>query len=169
MVTSNSQCSGPGARFARTSAVTAALAPMRNGEHGGPVQHELGRAEFYVLSMLHRRGPEASLTLGNKKSVDIAVVRGAGRTVTIDVKGVAKCWDWPADNVRLPEHNRHFLALVSFEGKIRESATPPRVWVIPARKVPPFLRKYRTRTVISRAAVEAHGADFREAWHLLAK
>lgn len=88
-------------------------------------------AEFYVLSMLHRRGAEASLTLGNKKSVDIAVVRGAGRTITIDVKGVAKRWDWPADNVRLPEHNRHFLALVSFEGQIRQAATPPSVWIIP--------------------------------------
>ncbi|PYN92803.1 MAG: hypothetical protein DMD91_31575 [Candidatus Rokuibacteriota bacterium] len=126
-------------------------------------------AEFYVLSMLHRRGAEASLTLGNKKSVDIAVVRGAGRTVTIDVKGVAKRWDWPADNVRLPDHNRHFLALVSFEGKIREPEAVPNVWVIPARKVAPFLRKYRTRTVISRAAVEAEGTRFRAAWHLVAR
>ena len=126
-------------------------------------------AEFYVLSMLHRRGAEASLTLGNKKSVDIAVVRGAGRTVTIDVKGVAKRCDWPADNVRLPEHNRHFLALVCFEGKIRESAATPSVWIVPAQKIARFLRKYRTRTVISRAAVEAEGTRFREAWHLVAR
>ena len=28
-------------------------------------------SEFYVLSMLHRLGSDASLTLGNKKSVDI--------------------------------------------------------------------------------------------------
>lgn len=126
-------------------------------------------AEFHVLSMLHRRGAEASLTLGNKKSVDIAVVRVAGRTVTIDVKGVAKRWDWPADNVRMPDHTRHFLALVSFEGRIREAEAVPSVWVIPARKIAPFLRKYRTRTVISRAAVEAKGARFRAAWHLVAR
>jgi hypothetical protein len=31
-------------------------------------------SEFYVLSMLHRFGCDASLTLGNKKSVDIVVV-----------------------------------------------------------------------------------------------
>ena len=126
-------------------------------------------AEFHVLSVLHRRGAEASLTLGNKKAVDIAVVRGTGRTVTIDVKGVAKRWDWPADNVRTPEHNRHFLALVSFEGKIRESGATPSVWIVPAQKVAPFLRKYRTRTVISRAAVETKGKRFREAWHLVAR
>jgi len=124
-------------------------------------------AEFFVLSTLHRLGAEASLTLGNKKAVDIAVVRAAGRTVTIDVKGVAKRWDWPADNVRLLEQSRHFLVLVSFEGKIREPAQPPSAWVIPARRLSPFLRKYRTRTVISRAAVEAEGRRFRDAWHLV--
>jgi hypothetical protein len=30
-------------------------------------------AEFYVLSILHRLGAEAALTLGNKKAVDINV------------------------------------------------------------------------------------------------
>jgi hypothetical protein len=119
--------------------------------------------------MLHRRGAEATLTLGNKKSVDIAIVRGDGRTVTIDVKGVAKRWDWPADNFRLPVHNRHFLALVSFEGKIREAGASPSVWIVPARKMVPFLRKYRTRTVISRAAEEGPGRRFRDAWDLVAR
>ena len=46
-------------------------------------------AEFYVLSMLHRLGFDASLTLGNKKAVDIVVVRDSGNVVTIDVKGLA--------------------------------------------------------------------------------
>ncbi len=34
-------------------------------------------SEFYVLSMLHRLGADASLTLGNKKAVDIIVVQGS--------------------------------------------------------------------------------------------
>src|ERR1700677_610119 len=46
-------------------------------------------AEFYVLSVLHRLGVDANLTLGNKKSVDIAAVRAAGDAITIDVKGLA--------------------------------------------------------------------------------
>ena len=49
-------------------------------------------AEFYILSCLHRRGLTANLTLGNKKGVDIVVVREAGDAVTVEVKGVAgKC------------------------------------------------------------------------------
>lgn len=34
-------------------------------------------SEFYILSMLHRLGADAMLTLGNKKSVDITVVQEA--------------------------------------------------------------------------------------------
>ena len=61
-------------------------------------------SEFFVLSSLYRLGADATLTLGNKKSVDIVVIRKAGDAVTIDVKGVAGRWDWPADNIREPKH-----------------------------------------------------------------
>jgi hypothetical protein len=47
-------------------------------------------AEFYVLSMLHRLGADAGLTLGNKKAVDIVVTRERGVSRTIDVKGVRR-------------------------------------------------------------------------------
>jgi hypothetical protein len=46
-------------------------------------------SEFYVLSMLHRLGYDALLTLGNKKSVDILLVRENDDVITIDVKGLA--------------------------------------------------------------------------------
>ena len=61
----------------------------------------LRTAALQYLEHYHRERPhqglrnEASLTLGNKKAVAIAVVLGAGRTITIDVKGVAKRWDCP--------------------------------------------------------------------------
>ena len=46
------------------------------------------------LSLLHRLGPaDAALSLGNKKAVDITVVRAEGGAVTIDVKGVAGRYD----------------------------------------------------------------------------
>jgi hypothetical protein len=85
-------------------------------------------AEFHVLSLLHRLGADAALSLGNKKAVDITVVRGEGEAVTVDVKGVAGAYDWPADDVRVPEHDRHYLALVSFEGRIDDPEQMPSVW-----------------------------------------
>jgi hypothetical protein len=124
-------------------------------------------AEFHVMSVLHRLGADVALSLGNKKAVDITVVRGEGEAVTVDVKGVAGAFDWPADNVRVPDHDRHFLVLVSFEGRIAELGQVPSVWVVPARALPPFLRAYKTRTVISRAAIRAEGARFQDAWTLL--
>ena len=77
-------------------------------------------AEYHVLSCLHRRGLTANLTLGNKKGVDVVVVREAGDAVTVEVKGVAKKYDWPANNLVTQKPDQHFVALVSFEGRIDE-------------------------------------------------
>ena len=87
-------------------------------------------SEFYVLSVLHRLGLDAVLTLGNKKSVDLAVVRNAGDSVTVDVKGLAGKTSWPIDNVKEAKAN-HFLVFVCYYGKINEVESPPEVWVIP--------------------------------------
>jgi len=124
-------------------------------------------AEFHVLSVLHRLGADAALSLGNKKAVDITVVRTEGEAVTVDVKGVAGAFDWPADNVRVPDHDRHFVVLVSFEGRIGEPSQIPSVWVVPARELAPLIREYQSRKVVSRAAVRAEGERFRDAWQLL--
>ena len=120
-------------------------------------------AEFYVLSMLHRYGADAALTLGNKKAVDI-IVANEIRTITIDVKGVAKRYDWPADNIRVLEGSQHFYVLVSFEGKIDDPLALPSAWIIPSDNLEKFICKYKTRTVVSRAEVNAKGQAFLHAW-----
>jgi hypothetical protein len=125
-------------------------------------------AEFYVLSCLHRLGLTANLTLGNKKGVDIVVVRDAGDAVTVEVKGIAKKYDWPADNLATDHPQQHFVALVSFEGRIDDAVMPPpRVWIIPFPQIAAFKREYRTRTNVSRADVLAEGQPFENAWHLI--
>jgi hypothetical protein len=126
-------------------------------------------AEFYVLSMLHRLGADASLTLGNKKAVDIVVAYRAGRTATIDVKGLVGRYDWPADNIRVPAKGRHFFVLVSFEGKMDNPLFSPSAWIVPAKYLKPFIRRYRVRTVISRAHVKKGGKKFFHAWWRLAR
>jgi hypothetical protein len=120
-------------------------------------------AEFYVLSMLHRIGADAALTLGNKKAIDI-IVTNEGRTITIDVKGVEKRYDWPADNVHLLDSPQHFYVLICFEGKIADPLALPSAWIIPANQLAQFIRKYQTRIVISRAEVKAKGQAFLHAW-----
>lgn len=120
-------------------------------------------AEFYVLSMLHRLGADAALTLGNKKAVDI-IVTCESMTITIDVKGLEGRYDWPADNIHVLEGSQHFYVLISFEGKITDPLSLPSAWIIPAKELAQFIRKYKTRTVISRADVKAKGGSFLHAW-----
>ena len=124
-------------------------------------------AEFYVLSCLHRLGLDATLTLGNKKMVDLVVVRPSGKAATIDVKGLAGKYDWPADNIDSTGKSDHYLAFLSFEGKIDDLASPPRVWVVPSTDVHHFVRKYQTRTVVSRSLMTSDGTKYLNAWNLL--
>jgi hypothetical protein len=124
-------------------------------------------SEFYVLSMLHRLGADAALTLGNKKAVDIIIINDNKTITTVEVKGLAGRYDWPADNIFNFVDVEHFYALVSFEGKITDPLLPPSVWIIPANELQQFIRKYRTRTVISRAGVKNKGQYFLHKWSLI--
>jgi len=126
-------------------------------------------SEFHVLSILHRLGLDAVLTLGNKKMVDIIVTNKKGDVITIDVKGIAKKYDWPADNIKRPRGSRHFIALVSFEGEIENPSFMPNVWIIPHNKIRYFIKKYQTRKNVSRSLIKSKGDKYLNAWDLLIK
>jgi hypothetical protein len=125
--------------------------------------------EFYVLSMLHRLGANATLTLGNKKSVDIAVIRAAGEAVTVDVKALAGKTCWPVDNFHGAKEG-HFLALVCFMGKIEDLATVPETYIVPSADVEELIyhapggRKTIERRTIRLSAAKYCGT---EAWKQL--
>lgn len=125
-------------------------------------------AEYYVLSCLHRMGVAAALTLGNKKGVDILVARDAGDAITVEVKGVAKKYDWPANNLQSKAPERHYVALVSFEGQIEDPTMPrPRVWIVPYPAIERFTRRYKNRRNISRSDVCNEGMEYENAWYLI--
>lgn len=125
-------------------------------------------AEFYVLSMLHRLGFDASLTLGNKKSVDIVVVRETGTVVTVDVKGLAGKTSWPVDNVK-KKAKGHFLVFVSFLGKITDHSVAPEVYVVPSGRLAPLVYHSPNgkRRVVNLSKMRKAGKRFRDAWDLL--
>ena len=90
-------------------------------------------AEYYVLSMLYRKGVDAYLTLGNKKSVDIVIHKDDGGIVTVDVKGLAGKTCWPMDNFNKKDKN-HFIVLVSFLDNISDPQAVPECWIVPSLK-----------------------------------
>ncbi len=125
-------------------------------------------SEFYVLSMLHRFGCDASLTLGNKKSVDLVVVRESGDVVTIDVKGLAGTTSWPVDNVKKVADD-HFLVFVSFLGKIGDHTVAPEVYVVPSKQLEPLVYHSPNgkRHVLQLSRMRNEGKQFRDAWELI--
>jgi hypothetical protein len=124
-------------------------------------------AEFHVLSCLHRLGLEAALTLGNKKAVDIFIFKPDGKPITIDVKGVAKKYPWPADNLKVNGKENHYIVLVCFNGKIEDPKEPPSVWVVPSIEIGEFVQKYKTRSVVSRSKIVNEGDKYYQAWGAL--
>jgi len=126
-------------------------------------------SEFYVLSVLYRLGHDASLTLGNKKSVDIVVVFDEGRSLTIDVKAVAGKLDWLMGNRELLADPRHFVTLVGYEGAIADPGRLPRVWIFPSPALQRFVRVNEGKSLwyVPRKAILDGATDYENAWHLL--
>jgi hypothetical protein len=125
-------------------------------------------AEFYVLSVLHRLGMSATITLGNKKSVDIVVARDAGDAVTIDVKGLAGTTNWPVDNLKAGRKN-HFIAFVTFLGKISDPSVLPEVYIVPSVEVTGLVYQNPAgnRRVIQLGKARKSWEKYRSAWELL--
>lgn len=125
-------------------------------------------AEFWVLSMLHRLGADAALSIGNKKAVDIVITGDGAGLKTVDVKGLQKHYDWPADNIRETGPDNHFYVFLTFDGKIEDPDHAPSVWIVPANEVKRFVKHYKTRKVVSRTALVRDGTQYyRQAWHRL--
>jgi hypothetical protein len=124
-------------------------------------------SEFYVISVLHRIGADAVLTLGNKKSVDIVVVRDAGDSVTVDVKGLAGKTSWPIDNVKEAKA-AHFLVFVCYCGNIANTEVQTEVWVIPSTKLKPFIYNAPGgRIVVQRSTLVNRAKRYKNAWGLI--
>lgn len=125
-------------------------------------------SEFFVLSCLHRRGQDATISLGNKKTVDLQLVRPTGLVVTIDVKASATKADWIAGKKVVKNTDRHFVALVGYEGRIADLNFTPRVWIVPYRRLEEFVQTYKGDTrCVRRTLIERHGTEFEGAWEQL--
>jgi hypothetical protein len=126
-------------------------------------------SEFYAMSVLYRLGYNAHLTLGNKKAVDIVIVRGPGDAVTLDVKAVVGKTDWLAGTPEATPRPRHFVALISYEGSFSQVSIVPRAWILPHKvylrlvkaAAPPSTMRYLSRKQVTTLS------EYREAWHLL--
>lgn len=126
-------------------------------------------SEFYVMSVLYRLGLEPHLTLGNKKSVDIAVIHDPGRVLTIDVKAVAAKNDWFVSAPTSEHRTRHFVVLVSYEGRFNVPQEIPRCWIMPTSDLLGLVHKSKKGSAyfVKRKDILRMGKAFEDAWHVL--
>jgi|WetSurMetagenome_2_1015567.scaffolds.fasta_scaffold41061_3 hypothetical protein len=127
--------------------------------------HTSMSAEFFVLSMLHRKEINAYLTLGKTKAVDILIEKGDGTSITIDVKGIAGTTSWPVDNVTKIEKN-HYLVFVSFMNKIRAPSILPEVYIVPSLNLKDYIytNPKGNRKVVNLSELRKHKDLYLNKW-----
>ena len=124
--------------------------------------------EFAVMEKLFRLGHQASLTLGNAKTVDIFTKSPSGKIYQVSVKTIRSGGKWGVGTADYsPETNLMFVFLhyTDFDD-LREH---PAVWVMPASEVmrlrcPWFGDSYAVfcRNKADLANIE----QYKNAWHL---
>jgi hypothetical protein len=139
-------------------------------------------SEFYVMSLLLRRGEDAHLTLGNKKAVDILIYNKKKPMITIDVKGLKGKTSFPVDNLNvdnLKEYGRnHFIVFVSFLNAIADTNTLPEVYIVPANELSKkhkelgdksliYVSPNEKRKVLPLGRLRALGKRYKDNWDIL--
>ena len=130
-------------------------------------------SEFYVMSMLYRKGLDAYLTLGNKKGVDILVKRIDGSVFNIEVKGVnKKSDDWLLSTGELSDSSDLYFFLISYESEIANLIISPKVWIIPAIVVKEKCYKSPTKSggflkYLSHKSIREDFSEYENNWKLL--
>ena len=110
-------------------------------------------SKFYVLSVLHRLGADATMTFSQSDNVDITVVLESGNALTVDVKTLTGPLEWTVADFRA--RPGHFLTFVWY----------PQV-VVSSEQLSRFLAEHgEERVSLNRLDEEVHA---REAWERLA-
>jgi hypothetical protein len=120
-------------------------------------------SKFYVLSVLHRLGADATLTFSQSDNVDITVVLESGNALTVDVKTLTGPLEWPVGDFRA--RAGHFLTFVWYPTASQPN-TPPSVYIVGSEQLRRFLADHREDKVSLDRLDEAVQA--REAWGRLA-
>jgi len=94
--------------------------------------HSTGMAgEFCVMEKLFRLGYEASLTMGNAKSIDVLAKSPTGQLYEISVKSIRGGGKWGIGKEDVSKRKNLVYVLLYYRD-FSSIETQPAVWVIPA-------------------------------------
>lgn len=124
-------------------------------------------AEYYVLSILHRLGMDAHLTLGSHKEVDIVIILSKGRVKTVDVKGSATV-DW---FVHLDEDQKakthHYFVFVAYENNFSTLFYSPEIFIVPSAHLKRLVKRIGKQTVLRLTKLQALAPRYKDKWKYL--
>jgi hypothetical protein len=120
-------------------------------------------SKFYVLSVLHRLGVDATLTFSQSDNVDITVVIESGHALTVDVKTLTGRPEWPVSAFQA--RAGHFVTFVRYASS-DDPNVPPEVYIVASDQLQRFVAE-QPGDIISLARLD-EAVQAREAWQRLA-
>lgn len=121
-------------------------------------------SEYLILSKLYRLDLETYISQGNKKSVDIRVIKENGETLTIDVKSVRGYSSLVVNSVK-PKKN-HFVVFVVYNGKFDDLNVHPDIFIVPSRKIyEPLVNIFKEEKRVMKGKL----LEYKNKWELLEK
>lgn len=115
------------------------------------------------MSILHRKGFEPYLSLGNKKSVDIVITdKKLSTYITLDVKGVIK-GNWLLGN-HIPKAD--FMVLVTYLDRFSEDELPE-CYILPNSSIKGIAKKYTNKGYSISYSKIRNQNNYKNNWGLL--
>jgi hypothetical protein len=101
-------------------------------------------AKFYVLSLLHRMGADATVSFTQPENVDITVIKEPGVALTLDIKTLTGPMEWRVQDFRAQA--QHYLMFVWFP-RTTDPSVPPNVYIVASDRLKRFVTTHRSTTV----------------------
>jgi len=118
-------------------------------------------AEYFVLSQLYRMGIEAYISQGNKKAIDIRIIKSNGVAISIDVKAVRGYSSLVVNNVL--EKKNHYVIFVVYNNKFENINEMPEVFIVSSREVIKIAKHFKKEKRIMKGDIE----KYKDQWDYL--
>lgn len=101
-------------------------------------------AKFFVLSVLHRLGLDATFTFLQDDNVDITIVQESGRALTVDVKTLSGAREWHIAPFRARDH--HYVVFVWYPATA-DPKIQPTAYVVASERLRNLLSRRKLGTL----------------------
>lgn len=118
-------------------------------------------AEYFILSQLYRRDIEAYVSQGNKKAIDIRIIKLNGKTISVDVKSVRGYTSLVVNNV--VAQDGHYLVFVVYNDKFEKLDIYPDVFIVPSLHLPKLVKIFKKEKRVMKNSL----LSYKDKWEYL--